>query len=121
MARRLGGGTPPAWPGETPGATPTGTASFATRISSRAPAATVQEVTTFLGEEYEPDMLAMRDAPTYRRKLAGGQDPPADVVPISAEHIGAYRDRVPPVRSFSSNPCSNGRCARSGTCRAASR
>lgn len=62
----------------------------------REPGKTVQEVTTFLGEAYEPAMLTMRDAPTYRRKLAAGQDPPADAVPISAEHIGAYRDRVPP-------------------------
>lgn len=61
----------------------------------REPERTVRAVTTFLGEPYEPGMLAMGSAPTYRRKLAGGIDPPSGVVPISAEHIGAFQDRVP--------------------------
>lgn len=63
----------------------------------REPDETVRSVTTFLGEMYEPAMLAMGAAPTYRRKLAGGQDPPLGAVPISSEHIGAYRARVSPV------------------------
>lgn len=63
----------------------------------REPGRTVHEVATFLGEEYEPAMLAMGEAPTYRRRLAGGQDPPAGVVPITSEHIGAFRDRLPPA------------------------
>lgn len=59
------------------------------------PAGTLRQVTAFLGEEYEPAMLDMADAPTYRRKLAGGQMPPAGAALISPDHIGGYRGRVP--------------------------
>ena len=55
----------------------------------------VRSVTTFLGEAYEPEMLSMGDAPTYRRKLAGGVEPSADAVLISADHVGDYRGAVP--------------------------
>lgn len=54
----------------------------------------VRDVTTFLEEEYEAEMLAMGDAPTYRRRLAGGVDPPAETVLISAEHVGDFRGAV---------------------------
>ena len=55
----------------------------------------VRGVTTFLGEAYEPEMLSMGDAPTYRRKLAGGAEPSPDAVLISADHVGDYRGAVP--------------------------
>jgi len=61
----------------------------------RQPDETVRSVTAFLGEDYEPAMLEMADAPTYRRKLAGGEDAPPGASLISADHIGAYRGRIP--------------------------
>lgn len=59
------------------------------------PEPVVRDVTAFLEEAYEAAMLRMGDAPTYRRKLAGGQDPPPDAELISAEHVGDYRGAIP--------------------------
>jgi hypothetical protein len=39
----------------------------------------------------------MTDAPTYRRKLAGGADPAPGTPLITADHIGDYRGRIPPT------------------------
>jgi len=61
----------------------------------RDPEGTVRGVTTFLGLSYEPTMLDMADAPTYRRKLAGGAEAPVGASLITAEHIGDYRGRIP--------------------------
>jgi hypothetical protein len=61
----------------------------------RDPEGTVRGVTTFLGLPFEPSMLDMADAPTYRRKLAGGGDAPTGAPLITADHIGDYRGRIP--------------------------
>jgi hypothetical protein len=60
------------------------------------PERTLRWVTAFLGEEFDPAMLDMGDAPTYRRKLAGETgDVSAGRALISSDHIGGYRGRVP--------------------------
>ena len=61
----------------------------------RRPEQVVRGVITFIEEAFEPEMLAMGDAPTYRRKLAGGADPPPGAVLISADHVGDYRGAIP--------------------------
>jgi hypothetical protein len=59
----------------------------------REPERVVAELCAFVGESFEPGMMAMPDAPTYRAKLAEG----ADGVPrITDAHIGDYRGRIPP-------------------------
>ncbi len=60
------------------------------------PERTVRGLLELLGEAYEPPMLLMGDAPTYRRRLAGGEEPAPDRTLISDEHIGDYENgRVP--------------------------
>lgn len=61
----------------------------------RDPEGTVRGVTTFLGLSYEPTMLDMAAAPTYRRKLAAGVDATPGTPLITADHIGDYRGRIP--------------------------
>ena len=61
----------------------------------RDPERTVHGVTTFLGLDWEPSMLEMADAPTYRRKLAGDRDVPPRTRVISSDHVGGYRGRIP--------------------------
>jgi hypothetical protein len=58
----------------------------------REPEAVVRDLCAFVGEAFEPGMLEMRDAPTYRAKLkAGAGEGPL----INADHIGDYLGRIP--------------------------
>jgi len=59
------------------------------------PEEVLRTVTTFLEETYEPAMLAMADAPTYRRKLAGGKEPAPGTELINANHVGDFRGSIP--------------------------
>jgi hypothetical protein len=59
------------------------------------PEGTIRDVCEFLGEEFTPAMLSMQEAPKHRRRLAGDSMLSANEVPLSAEHIGRYRGRVP--------------------------
>jgi hypothetical protein len=56
------------------------------------PATVVRDICGLVGEEFEPQMLDMRDAPTYRDKLMASGEPGKL---ISARHIGSYRGRIP--------------------------
>jgi Sulfotransferase family len=56
------------------------------------PEAVIREVCAFIGEEFEPAMLVMGDAPTYRRKLEASRDGRGLITP---SHIGAFRGRIP--------------------------
>ena len=58
----------------------------------RNPAQVVAQLCKFVGEAFEPGMLDLPDAPTYRAKLAAGADGGAL---ISPNHIGDYRGRIP--------------------------
>ena len=59
----------------------------------RNPEQVVANLCEFVGESFEPAMMDLPDAPTYRAKLAAG----ADGIPlITARHIGDYRGRIPP-------------------------
>jgi hypothetical protein len=68
----------------------------------REPEATLRELCDFIGEAFEPAMLELGAAPTYRAKLeasiaelpAGSR--PTDGTLISAAFVGGYRERVPP-------------------------
>jgi hypothetical protein len=58
----------------------------------REPERVVRELCAFVGEAYEPAMLDLADAPTYRAKLeAGSEGGPL----ITDAHIGDYRERIP--------------------------
>jgi hypothetical protein len=57
------------------------------------PRGIMTEVSAFVGERFEPRMLQMPDAPTYRAKLIAGGGSPSKL--ISAEHVGDYRGRIP--------------------------
>jgi sulfotransferase family protein len=65
------------------------------------PEDTAREVSSFVGTEFEPQMLELRGMPSYRAKLeasvrnAGG-DPEAAGVLISPAFIGGYRGRIQP-------------------------
>lgn len=52
---------------------------------------TLRRVCEFLGEPYEPEMLAMPAADEFRRGLGGDNH----ATPLSAEYLGRYRGRVP--------------------------
>ena len=56
---------------------------------------TVRDACSFLGEEYEPQMLAMGEADRLRRSHERGIVPEGPSSPMSGEYIGRYRDRVP--------------------------
>lgn len=56
------------------------------------PEAVIRDVCAFVGEEFEPAMLVMGDAPSYRRKLEAGSDGDGLITP---SHIGAFRGRIP--------------------------
>jgi hypothetical protein len=59
----------------------------------RNPTDVIAELCAFVGEAFEPAMMDVPDAPSYRAKLvAGAGDGPL----ISSAHIGDYRGRVPP-------------------------
>lgn len=58
----------------------------------RDPESVVRELCAFVGEEFEPAMLEIPDAPTYRAKLLAGGDGGRLITP---SHIGDYRGRVP--------------------------
>lgn len=59
----------------------------------RDPARVVADLCDFVGEPFEPRMMEMQDAPTYRAKLAAGA---GGIARITATHIGDYRGRIPP-------------------------
>jgi hypothetical protein len=55
------------------------------------PETTLRSICHFIGEEYQPQMLAMAGAPDHRAKLERGAQRPAESSPLSDEHIGIYR------------------------------
>lgn len=57
----------------------------------RDPVGTVRELCAFIGEAFEPAMLQLADAPTYRAKLLAGS---SDGTLITADHIGDYHGRL---------------------------
>jgi hypothetical protein len=59
------------------------------------PARVAEELCGFVGAAFEPPMLAMAGAPSYRRKLIDGGGTPES--PITAANIGAYRGVIPPA------------------------
>jgi hypothetical protein len=61
----------------------------------REPEATLQEICTFIGEEYVPEMLAMTGAPEHRAKLLRETENGTHVSPLSDQHIGLYRHELP--------------------------
>ena len=58
----------------------------------RNPEQVVAQLCEFVGEAFEPAMLDLPDAPTYRAKLTAGVD---GGPLISPSHIGDYRGRIP--------------------------
>ncbi|CAN5856331.1 hypothetical protein BH23CHL8_BH23CHL8_19130 [soil metagenome] len=60
---------------------------------ARAPEETVRDVCAFIGEAYEPAMLAMGEAPAYAERLrrSSGDRPGL----VSTDHIGRYRGVIP--------------------------
>ena len=61
----------------------------------RQPEATLQDICEFIGEEYIPDMLAMRGAAEHRTKLLREKENSAHISPLSQNHIGLYRLGLP--------------------------
>jgi len=61
----------------------------------RYPEDTLRKICTFLGEEYEPEMLTMDAAPAYRKKLETGSSTSAG--PLDPSFIGRYRDQLSPL------------------------
>jgi len=59
------------------------------------PEETIRDVCEFLGERFDPVMLSMTDSPKQRDRLAGGSVLAPSVIPLSVEHIGLFRGRVP--------------------------
>jgi hypothetical protein len=59
----------------------------------RKPAAVVAELCEFVGETFEPTMMDVPDAPSYRAKLVAGANGGPLITPA---HIGDYRGRIPP-------------------------
>jgi len=57
------------------------------------PARVVEDLCGFVGLTFEPQMLAMAGAPTYRRKLIDGGGTPERL--ITAANIGGYRGVIP--------------------------
>ncbi len=58
----------------------------------RDPAGVTRDVCGFVGEDFEPAMLEMDDAPTYRAKLLAGS---TTGTLIDATHVGDFRGRIP--------------------------
>jgi hypothetical protein len=61
----------------------------------RQPEATLREICTFLGEQFEPEMLTMSGAPGYRDKGEHRTNGTADGAPISTAYIGRFRGAIP--------------------------
>jgi hypothetical protein len=66
----------------------------------RRPDETARALAAFVGVEFVPRMLELRDMPTYRAKLEGsvrnaGGDPDAPGALISPAFVGGYRGRIP--------------------------
>ena len=59
------------------------------------PVDTVQQVCEFLGEPFYPPMMEMGEAPTLRVKLGMREKPDGTLPPLSTEHVGTFRGRVP--------------------------
>jgi hypothetical protein len=57
------------------------------------PESVTRDLCAFVGEEFEPEMLELRAAPSYRQKLEAGSDRRDRL--ISARYIGEYRGRIP--------------------------
>jgi hypothetical protein len=55
---------------------------------------TLRRVCAFIGEDYTPAMLELEGAPQLRARL-NGSGSAARTSPLSTEHIGAFRGRVP--------------------------
>lgn len=55
---------------------------------------TLREVCSFLGEEYEPEMLEMRGAPELRDRIAGESPLLQPEAWLSSEHIGRFRGAI---------------------------
>lgn len=68
---------------------------FEDLIKSTGP--TLSAVCAFLGEDFEPAMLGMPEAPRHRDRLTGGAPSPTETDVLSSEHIGRFRGRVPPA------------------------
>ena len=61
------------------------------------PEAVVRSVCAFIGEEFQPAMMDMGDAPKHRALLAEGSDPEAPDRLLSDRHVGRYRSSVSPA------------------------
>jgi hypothetical protein len=59
------------------------------------PELTLRRVCDFLGESYDPDMLAMAGAQKFRDKMRADRDVPAGQSPLTTDYIGRYRGRIP--------------------------
>jgi hypothetical protein len=57
------------------------------------PESVIRDITTFVGEDFEPGMLELPDAPGYRAKLEEGRVPGEPL--ITDAHIGDFRGRIP--------------------------
>ena len=59
----------------------------------RSPEATMRDVCEFIGETFEPEMLAMGAMPSYRAKLSEGRTVPTDDL-VTAAHVGRFRESL---------------------------
>lgn len=59
------------------------------------PIDTVEEVCEFLNEPFHPPMMEMGEAPTLRVKLGMSETPDGTLPPLSTDHVGRFRSRVP--------------------------
>jgi hypothetical protein len=61
----------------------------------RDPESTLQDICSFIGEEYTPNMLTMFGAPEHRAKLLREMETETHAAPLSQNHIGQYRADLP--------------------------
>lgn len=59
------------------------------------PEKTLRAVCDFLGEAYDPAMLAMPGAAKHRERLSQGRDLLPGETPVTTDHIGLFREGVP--------------------------
>jgi hypothetical protein len=59
------------------------------------PEDTVRGLCEFLGEQFDPVMMTMPDAPELRAKLGADEATPGPVI-LSSGYIGRYREGIPP-------------------------
>lgn len=67
---------------------------FEALVSS--PEETIRRVCEFLQEPFHPPMMEMPDAPTLRAKLGMSDRPDGTLLPLSSDHVGLFRYRIPP-------------------------